>query len=448
MKKVQYLLLTMVVAFSSCDYLDIDPVGQVIPHKVSDYRALLTKAYSTAPIHRQMLCWPSDEVANLLPDHFSYSTSIYNVTWQEGALMTEYPYETIYYLLFYANDVIDKIDDAEQDNGESKEQIKAEAYALRAYMLFELVNMYAKWYDPATAATDKGVPFSDKIDIGQSFPRHTIAKNYEQIFSDLERAESLMQVDVQPSLALKYRFSKLSLEALRTRIHLYRGEWQQAYDAALALAPKCALQPMDPALKYNDPLQPYQHTSSEVILALEKPITDVGTTVISKEFAGLYKEGDLRNQIYIIDELDFTTWEEYYVVRKHYSARVSFRASEVYLTVAETAARLAATQSDKLTVARDYLTRLQSLRMTEEAAATKKAAVDAMDATQLLEEIADERAREFIMEGHRWFDLRRTTRPKITKEVGGNKYTLMQNDPRYTLAFPRSAQIANPELNK
>ena len=61
--------------------------------------------------------------------------------------------------------------------------------------------------------------------------------------------------------------------------------------------------------------------------------------------------------------------------------------------------------------------------------------------------MADERAREFLLEGHRWLDLRRTTRPSITKTFDNQTYTLTANDTRYTLPFPPSAIAANPHLN-
>ncbi len=39
-----------------------------------------------------------------------------------------------------------------------KAHIKAQAQMHRAYTYFDLVNMYAKQYDAATASTDPGVP--------------------------------------------------------------------------------------------------------------------------------------------------------------------------------------------------------------------------------------------------------------------------------------------------
>ena len=69
-----------------------------------------------------------------------------------------------------------------------------------------------------------------------------------------------------------------------------------------------------------------------------------------------------------------------------------------------------------------------------------------MNQNNLIKEILNERARELAFEGHRWFDLRRTTRPSIQKVIDGQSYTLEENDARYTLRIPQAAIDANPGL--
>ena len=58
-----------------------------------------------------------------------------------------------------------------------------------------------------------------------------------------------------------------------------------------------------------------------------------------------------------------------------------------------------------------------------------------MSQEKLVTEILKERARELAFEGHRWFDLRRTTRPEIKKEIEDVTYTLVQDDSPLHIAY-------------
>lgn len=74
----------------------------------------------------------------------------------------------------------------------------------------------------------------------------------------------------------------------------------------------------------------------------------------------------------------------------------------MYLIAAEAGSYLPA----ELEKAKGYLLDLKAKRLKPEAMETQRTKVGAMDAEQLRTEIADERARELIGEGHRWMDLR------------------------------------------
>ena len=246
MRKNAYILLAA-LGLASCNYLEIEPVGKVIPHKTSEYRALLTEGYSRFPYtsSKAYTGLLSDEVGMFHEGNFFDSSDAialsYNYTWQYETQMWEYPYQYYYRAAFQANAVIDGVADADDDSSEDKRQILGEAYAMRAYAHFDLVNLYGKPYDPQTASTDRGVPLSTYIDIEQKYRPTNVAAVYQQIVEDIEAAERTMTLEKQESPTLNYRFSLDALAAFKARVMLYMRNWQAAYDAATGLLPKYEL---------------------------------------------------------------------------------------------------------------------------------------------------------------------------------------------------------------
>ena len=227
MKKTIYILLAA-MGFASCDYLEIEPVGKVIPHKTSEFRALLTEGYQSFPFYNSKTFTGllSDEIGVFVEGKFYTASDAialsYNYTWQYGSQMREYPYQEYYRTIFYANAVIDGVmdSDADTDASDSKEQILGEAYALRAYAHFDLTNLYGKPYDPETAATDRTAPLSTTIDIEQIYRPSNVAAIYGQIVEDIENAERLMTVEKQPDATRNYRFSADALMGFKARVML------------------------------------------------------------------------------------------------------------------------------------------------------------------------------------------------------------------------------------
>lgn len=152
-----------------------------------------------------------------------------------------YPWTDAYKTIFYANSVIEGVMDAKEDvKTDTREQLLAEAYCLRAYMHFDLLNLYAKWYTPETATSTEAFRlFDDRYRTG--IVPSSVENVYKQILSDIEEAGKYMQVVEQPA-ATRYRFSKKSLKAFEARVRLYRGEWELAQKAAEDILPQCPLE--------------------------------------------------------------------------------------------------------------------------------------------------------------------------------------------------------------
>ncbi len=246
---------------------------------------------------------------------------------------------------------------------------------------------------------------------------------------DIDEARKLVMKASNGNRADSYRFNAASVEAFQSRVSLYKGEWQAAWDAAEAvLAVKSVLVDLNDAAA----TLPNSYNSVENITPLETPLSSTinGAALATPVFLSLYAENDLRLDKYFAetDEKGF---------RKNKKAGSNnylwgFRVGEIYLTAAEAAARLG-----ELLLARTRLLELMRKRYAPEAYEAKSVVVNAMDKEALVQEILDERARELAFEGHRWFDLRRSTRPRLEKVLDGTRYVLEENDARYTLAIPK-----------
>lgn len=442
---LSYISLLMTLMLAGCsDYLDITPVGQVIPGKTSEYRALINSAYKAVPNHKILLNMrsnqfdPQDDPWGMGLDMYDTYRDIY--TWNDGAgdpKTMDYPYISFYQSIFYTNEIINNGEKATQDTEESMNQIMGEAYTLRAYNYFELVNMYAVAYDKATAASVKAVPINTTIDIEQKFPKATLQAVYDLILSDLNKAESLMDVERQEG-ENKYRFSIESLYGLKSRVYLYMKDWQNALDYAnKALAINNNLEDMNS----DDYKKNTDYRSKEAMVAIENVLSMElrDYAAITNDLLDLYKSSDLRRSKYFVE-----SWMGYMIADKctNTNELVTFRRAELYLNASEAAANL-----NKNAEAKQLLSTLMKKRYTSAGYSAIMTQVNGLSGVSLVSFILEERTRELALEGHQWYDWKRTTQPEITKTVKGEQFTLKKNDPRYVLQIPKSAREANIHLN-
>lgn len=431
------LLAGLTLFLTGCDsFLDIKPVGKVIPTTVPEFRSLITEAYLTVPDDRGLASFRSDEIlldATLSANDLDSYLDIWR--WRDDAAdenTATFSWRQFYHVLFIANYVIESENLMTGGSTADIRQMVGEAYMLRAYMHFLLVNLHAPAYTACDPATTKAVPLKLDSDVEGILKRNTVAEVYSWIVKDLDSAESYLNVDSwQPGL--NYRFTTLSVDALRSRVMLYMGLWKEAREASdRVLALRNTLAELPAVL-------PSEYNSCENILALEQIMTAqyARSFKVDRDFYRLYSSSDLRRRAYFSQ---VTSSNIRLVKGGSNTYCCSFRVGEMLLNAAE-----AAWHQDDFDDAADYLLTLQRKRYNDGGAA-KEADVAAMTHDQLLEEILTERARELAFEGHRWFDLRRTTRPEIVRSYRGETFTLAADDSRYTIRIPIAAITANPGL--
>ena len=430
--------LSFSVALTSCDnFLDITPTGKVIASTGEEYRAMLTYEYKYFPKDRHMTTVRTDELK------FSGSTASSDLDayldlwlWKDenpSPTTSYFSWRSYYHAIYIANYIIEHQEEITDASAKTINQLVGEAYMMRAYCHFLLVNLYAEPYTHCTPATTRGVPMMLEADVNAIPGSSSVETIYQQVLSDIAEAEQRLNVTKWDE-GENYRFNMISAQALRARTYLYMGRWQEALTAAKAvIAAHGDLED----LNVSSALLPDSYQSAENIVALEQFSSNLSTVINqpSNDFISLYRTGDQRKSKYF-KRATSTTW----TLLKS-DGYCSFRSAEAYLTAAEAAAQL-----NDLTGAIDLLKPLLQKRLNAIAYQEALDLMAPMNQSQLLQEIYDERARELAFEGHRWYDLRRTTQPALTRTYGGQTYTLTPE--KYTMRFPTEAVESNPEIER
>ncbi|MDD3039887.1 RagB/SusD family nutrient uptake outer membrane protein [Bacteroides sp.] len=443
MNKIQklyiYFMLAGSLIITSCsNFLDIQPTGKVIPNTLEEYRALMTTVYSKGLIDRSLCDMRTGDIT-IRNDEFDQSTYRDIERWvANNPSGTEFGWSSYYENIYYANAIINKQNDITEGTKEDIDQLVGEAYFMRGYMHFILVNLFGQPYTKEGAPMTKAVPLKLTLDLEELPTRNTVEQIYISILSDIENARKFIN-RTEWETGFNYRFSTLAVDAFESRVCLYKGDWKTAYDVTeRLLAQKSTLEDFNS----SDFKMPNLYESMESITAYENVYNNstLKASQATEAFVKMFQEGDLRLAKYI----DVVNADGNYPIIKNDGTskyKCSFRTSELYLNAAEAAAHL-----NKLPEARNRLLQLMEKRYTPTAYEQKENEVSNMNQAHLITEILNERARELAFEGHRWFDLRRTTRPEIKKIFNEQTIVLQQDDVRYTLQIPLSATNANPNL--
>lgn len=431
------LLVGVALTLASCDnFLDIQPVGKVIPTTAPEFRSLMTEGYNTVPNDRGLATFRSDEVlldATMSVNDLGSYLDIWR--WNDDTPdenTASFQWRQWYHALFIANYTIESERLIKGGTSDEINQMVGEAYMLRAYVHFNLVNLHAPAYTTCDPATTKAVPLKLDSDVETVLPRSTVEEVYTSIINDMDSAQHYLNVDTWDP-GYNYRFNTLSVDALRSRVFLYMGRWAESLAASKrVLAKKSDLATVSSQL-------PNHYNSVENIVALEQVMSAqyARTVKVDRAFYRLYTSSDLRRRAYF----NQVTSSNILLTKggsNTYSC--SLRTGEMYLNAAE-----AAWHTGAYGDAAEYLLTLQRTRFNDGGSA-KEAAVAAMSNDELLDEILTERARELAFEGHRWFDLRRNGQPRLERTYRGETFTLEQGDPRYTIRIPSEAIATNPGL--
>jgi hypothetical protein len=201
MKKYNLLFIISVILISSCTkFLQEEPKSsansETVLNSAPGFDAVVLGIYSNLTGWTKMYSW---DVLKLNESFVDYQFAPQAPDFSNGGVLSsDYPvrfaWETLYKMISSANLVILNIDKIQ--NHPDKNRILGEAKFLRAWSYFELVQFFGD------------VPLVvETINDPSNFqpPRTAQAEIYQQIISDLQEAESLMNDDApQPSRADKW----------------------------------------------------------------------------------------------------------------------------------------------------------------------------------------------------------------------------------------------------
>jgi starch-binding outer membrane protein, SusD/RagB family len=468
------------VVACSKSFLEVKPKGKVILQTTTDYDLLLNQGALQG--NSVDVGVPMGDEAIAFDNYFSTavlrSQRLFrwdDVIYDEGVFAFEM--SSLMASLYTFNKVINEVMSSAEGTEADKKALLAEARANRAWIYFNLINLYGKPYNPATAATDPGYPIVTVADVTESkFTRASVQEVYDFILGDL--TESIPNLPV--TIRSRIRMGRTAAELLLGKVYVFMGKFDTAkpyleaaltdlattgsgttltnmglYDLNVTMVSggTWGWNPTTTATtSFNGvPVQQYYTEYIVCRSAGNAWSFNANECTMSPQAAQLFTSSDKR--------LNFFTTKPYGVTTAYPLAGALRRNGpttlqngltipELYLLRAEVAARLGDTTT--------AIASLKTLRVKRMSATDANAIPVGMTRLQLIQFVLNERLREFAMQGYRWFDMRRlsvdplfssatyTHRLYNTSGVLSSTYTLRPE--RFTLQLPSVVIAQNPEM--
>ena len=387
----------------------------------------------------------------------------------------EFYWFACYHAIAACNEALDAISKA--SNQDEYTSQKAEALVARAYAHFMLVNIFSKFYDVSTAASDPGIPYVTvpERNFVKQYTRGTVASVYDMIEKDL--LEGLPYLNDKSYSVPKYHFTKAAAYAFASRFYLYKKDYDKVVQYGLQAIPNndflSNLRPWNTdysSIGLNEIAPRYAKATENANLLLCETASYWFRTVIAARYAVTPAVRDelLRDVPVVGGQWAFATGfyvENHIIVPKvnEYFVRVSvnadigngyvmvplFTVEEVLFNVAEAYAYLGQSNG-AIALLNTYLsTRIVSYNSSYNLTTAKiNAYYGTTDIQQgLIKTILDYRHSEFVHEGLRWFDILRYKIPVVHTAASGDTYTLSADDPRRLFQIPATAKQSGVEQN-
>lgn len=142
-------------------------------------------------------------------------------------------YSESYQIINNLNLILENIENLTDATSSEISEIKAEAFALRAFAHFQLYKYYAQNYTYSADASHLAIVYNTAtLKVGTDYPsRKTAAETFLLLENDINAALSLFQPDHAIPVGVKKNFmSTVAAKTLAAEIALWKNDWQKAYD--------------------------------------------------------------------------------------------------------------------------------------------------------------------------------------------------------------------------
>jgi hypothetical protein len=325
------------------------------------------------------------------------------------------------------------------------QQIKGEAYAIRALAYFNLVRYFGSPYtlDPSKL----GVPIITTYQADLKPERAKIADVYTLINKDLTQAFTLMTKFTNSS-----QFSKYSAKALQAKVYLAMGDKTNAKAAALDVITNSGFTAISSAAHTGywagvaprtDKVETLLEISFDAVANnafdalpyIYLQSGNYGDMLCSSELYDLFETTDIRKSLYatgIRGGLASVFVNKYGSFTGDHSDTKVIRMSEMYLIAAE--ASYPSNTAD-------------ALKYVNEVTSRRGATAIASSGSALLEDIITERRKELAFEGERYLDMQRLQRNIArSKNYPAAALSIDFTNYRRIMPIPQGELDANPSI--
>ncbi|GHS96483.1 hypothetical protein FACS189421_01610 [Bacteroidia bacterium] len=268
------ILFIGLAVYSCDDFLDVMPDNRTILDTPAKIKELMVTSYPVANYAVIAELSADNFLDNQVPVNGTYlsgasfdrmDTEVFE--WKEvrsAQYEEDIPYflwEQYYQSIAAANHVLEAIEKLEAEGSlVNMDAQRGEALLLRAYSHFILVNIFAKTYkDPVNSAKDLGVTYMTKPEtqVLVDYERNSVAEVYDLIAKDIENGIPL--IDDRSYDIPKYHFTTSAAHAFASQFYLYKRDYDKVIEHADAV-----LGTGDPSSLLRDWMATYSNIETEV----------------------------------------------------------------------------------------------------------------------------------------------------------------------------------------